>query len=55
MTVRGVRGYNHLLPDLSLATLEREHASERTAVDRALARTPAAPDRLRMVVRAAGG
>ena len=25
-TVRGVPGYNHLLPDLSLATLEREHA-----------------------------
>ena len=25
-TVRGVPGYNHLLQDLSLATLEREHA-----------------------------
>jgi uncharacterized protein (DUF885 family) len=33
-TVRGVPGYNHLLQDLSLATLEREHACERTALAR---------------------
>ena len=33
-TVRGVAGYNDLLPDLSLATLEREHARERTALAR---------------------
>jgi len=33
-TVRGVPGYNDLLPDLSLATLEREHARERTALAR---------------------
>jgi uncharacterized protein (DUF885 family) len=33
-TVRGVPGYNHLLPDLSLATLECEHARERTALAR---------------------
>ncbi len=33
-TVRGVPGYNHLLPDLSLATLEREHARERGALER---------------------
>ena len=33
-TVRGVPGYNHLLPDLSFATLEREHARERTALAR---------------------
>jgi uncharacterized protein (DUF885 family) len=33
-TVRGVPGYNHLLPDLSLATLEREHERERTALAR---------------------
>ena len=33
-TVRGVPGYNHLLPDLSLATLEREHARERRALER---------------------
>src|SRR5438552_4634088 len=33
-TVRGVPGYNHLLPDLSPATLEREHARERAALAR---------------------
>src|SRR2546429_4910505 len=33
-TVRGVPGYNHLLPDLSVATLEREHARERRALER---------------------
>ncbi len=33
-TVRGVPGYNHLLQDLSLSTLEREHASERRALER---------------------
>lgn len=33
-TVRGVSGYNHLLQDLSLATLEGEHAWERTALAR---------------------
>ena len=33
-TVRGVPGYNHLLQDLSLATLEREHARERRALER---------------------
>src|SRR5947208_3713240 len=33
-TVRGVPGYNHLLPDLSLATLERERARERHALER---------------------
>ena len=33
-TVRGVPGYNHLLQDLSLATLEREHARERRAQER---------------------
>jgi hypothetical protein len=53
--------HNHLLPDLSLATREREHGSERTvlarlkALDGGLARTPAAPDRLKIVVRAAEG
>ena len=33
-TVRGVPGYNHLLPDLSLATLERERERERLALER---------------------
>ena len=33
-TVRGVPGYNHLLPDLSLATLERERGRERHALER---------------------
>lgn len=33
-TVRGVPGYNRLLPDLSLATLERERARERSALER---------------------
>ena len=33
-TVRGVQGYNHLLPDLSPATLERERARERHALER---------------------
>lgn len=33
-TVRGVPGYNHLLPDLSLATLGRERARERRALKR---------------------
>ncbi len=33
-TVRGVPGYNHLLQDLSLATLERERARERRALER---------------------
>jgi len=33
-TVRGVRGYNDLLPDLSLATLENEHARERASLAR---------------------
>jgi len=33
-TVRGVPGYNHLLQDLSLATLERERARESRALER---------------------
>jgi uncharacterized protein (DUF885 family) len=33
-TVRGVPGYNHLVPDLSLATLKRERMRERRAVER---------------------
>lgn len=33
-TVRGVPGYNHLLPDLSAAALERERARERDALAR---------------------
>jgi uncharacterized protein (DUF885 family) len=33
-TVRGVPGYNDLLPDVSPATLEREHARERRALAR---------------------
>ena len=33
-TVRGVPGYNHLLQDVSLATLERERARERRALER---------------------
>src|SRR6266487_5788700 len=33
-TVRGVPGYDHLLPDLSFATLEKEHARERDALER---------------------
>jgi uncharacterized protein (DUF885 family) len=33
-TVRGVPGYNHLLPDLSFATLERERRRERQALAR---------------------
>jgi len=31
--VRGVPGYDHLLPDLSFATLEKEHARERDALE----------------------
>ena len=33
-TVRGIPGYSHLLPDLSLAELNREHARERRALER---------------------
>ena len=33
-TVRGVPGYNHLLPDVSLAELDRERARERRALER---------------------
>ena len=33
-TVRGIPGYSHLLPDLSLAELSREHARERRALER---------------------
>jgi uncharacterized protein (DUF885 family) len=33
-TIRGVPGYNHLLPDASLATLERENERERRALER---------------------
>jgi len=33
-TVRGIPGYSHLLPDLSLAELGREHARERRALER---------------------
>src|SRR5436190_23026736 len=46
-TVRGVPGYNHLLPDLSLATLERERARERHALERLKsldAKAPARPE-----------
>ena len=32
-TVRGVPGYDHLLPDLSFATLEKERARERDALE----------------------
>src|SRR5258707_7242633 len=32
-TVRGVPGYDHLLPDLSCATLEKEHAREHDALE----------------------
>ena len=33
-TVRGVPGYNHLLPDLSFETRDREHARERRTLER---------------------
>src|SRR5438034_8208669 len=33
-TVRGIPGYNHLLPDQSLAELRRQHARERHALER---------------------
>jgi len=33
-TVRGIPGYGHLLPDVSPAELEREHARERRALER---------------------
>jgi uncharacterized protein (DUF885 family) len=33
-TVRGIPGYNHLLPDLSRATLQREQAAERDRLSR---------------------
>src|SRR5215510_12997052 len=33
-TVRGIPGYNDLLPDMSLAELEREHARERRTLER---------------------
>ena len=33
-TVRGIPGYNHLLPEVSLAELERERARERRALER---------------------
>src|SRR6476659_2542118 len=33
-TVRGIPGYGHLLPDVSLAELERQHARERRALER---------------------
>lgn len=33
-TIRGDRGYNHLLPDLSPAAREREHARQRRALER---------------------
>ena len=39
-TVRGIPGYNDLLPDLSLAELEREHARERRTLDRLKALDP---------------
>ncbi len=41
-TVRGVEGYNHLLPDLSLRELERERARERLALARQTAIDPEA-------------
>ena len=40
-TARGVAGYNHLLPDLSLATLEKEHVRERDALARLQRMDPA--------------
>ncbi|HET7032158.1 MAG TPA: DUF885 domain-containing protein [Casimicrobiaceae bacterium] len=33
-TVRGIPGYNDLLPDMSLAELDREHARERRTLER---------------------
>ena len=41
-TVRGVPGYGHLLPDLSLAELSRQHARERRALERLKALDPKA-------------
>jgi uncharacterized protein (DUF885 family) len=41
-TVRGVPGYGHLLPDLSLAELRREQARERRALERLRALDPKA-------------
>ena len=41
-TVRGVPGYNDLLPDLSPAALERERARERAALERLKALDPKA-------------
>src|ERR1700741_827398 len=39
-TVRGIPGYNDLLPDLSLAELDREHARERRTLERLKAIDP---------------
>ena len=39
-TVRGIPGYNDLLPDVSLAELEREHARERRTLERLKALDP---------------
>jgi uncharacterized protein (DUF885 family) len=41
-TVRGIPGYNHLLPDPSLAELSRQHARERRALERLKALDPKA-------------
>lgn len=41
-TVRGIPGYGHLLPDLSLAELRREQARERNALERLRALDPKA-------------
>ena len=41
-TVRGIPGYGHLLPDLSLAELERQHSRERRALERLKALDPKA-------------
>ena len=39
-TVRGIPGYAHLLPDVSLATLASEHARERRSLERLRALDP---------------
>src|SRR5690349_14827735 len=39
-TVRGIPGYGHLLPDVSLATLANEHARERLSLERLKALDP---------------
>ena len=41
-TVRGIPGYNHLLPDRSLAELSRQHTRERHALERLKALDPKA-------------